>query len=188
VKSIAELDSCYITIDKELGNRTLGKPLTIGLNRYCDIGRFAVHRQRTEQSEHRTPAFSGLKERTTILCHLLVSETVCEDSHLGQNLLNKEVLFQDHLFTHRSAHLLKEGAWEIRPLLPCQWLNKRLHVSETLDGVTMTVSPMEAQRTTPVDTHKGDVLHNIEIGEQSIEIAALLKKAVGASLLSQSSV
>jgi hypothetical protein len=68
-----------VTVDEELGNRTLLKPPGIRLVNFGQISRLSIDRNLAWKGQHGSSPFSGFEERATILRHLFVSQPT-EDS------------------------------------------------------------------------------------------------------------
>jgi hypothetical protein len=64
------------------------------------------------------------------------------------------------------------------PVVPGLRPHDRLHVRDTLHGLAVAVSPVEAEGRTPVMDNEGHPLADIRRLEQRVQVAAVLDEAI----------
>ena len=68
------------------------------------------------------------------------------DAAQRQQILDEQVLFQDHLFAGVAALSGEEGTRDLWPLVPCpERADDPLHVNDRLDPIVVTSRPVEAE-------------------------------------------
>src|SRR5215831_15639327 len=124
-----------VTVDEQLGNRTLLKPPGIRLVNLGNISRLSIDRHLAWKAQHGPSSFSGFDEGTTILRHLFLSQPT-QDSG-GQRLFDEEILLQNQLFSSLPPQHLDAPPYELRKVFPGKGPHIRLDIREAFDRIGM---------------------------------------------------
>src|SRR5215813_6447067 len=82
---------------------------------------------------------------------------------LRQDLLDEEVVLQDHRLTGLGTQRLQDWTHiQLVPVVPSLWPHDRLHVRDTLHGLAVAVGPVEAEGRAPIMDDEGDALLHIQ--------------------------
>src|SRR5262249_11453929 len=108
----------------------------------------------------RPSPLAGLSERPSVLRHLLDGEGAQDG--LWQDLLDEEVVSQDHLLAGLGTQRLQERTHiRLVPVVPTLRPDDRLHVRDTLYGLAVAIGPVEAEGRAPVMNDEGNPLVHI---------------------------
>src|SRR5262249_22070227 len=123
--------------------------------------------------------FTRRRVRAPIFRHLLVCQR--PDDRLGKNLLNEEVVFQNHLLTGVTADRLQYRAHpHTVPMILALRARDRFHECDPFYRVAMPVRTVKAQARAPVVEDKGDALANAQSLKQRFEVATMLDEPIRA--------
>src|SRR5262249_41066252 len=97
----------------------------------------------------------------------------------GQDLLDKEVVLQDHLLASLGTQGLQDRAHsELVPVVPILPSDHCLHICDAPYCIAVTIGPVEAESRTPVVDDQGDALGQIKGFEQGVEVTAQLNESI----------
>src|SRR5258706_15620359 len=167
-----------LTVHEKLGNGTVREPLGVGAHYLDHVGGFPIQRYLARPGECGTAPLARLGKWAAVVRHLPLGQAT-QDLQ-GQDLLNEEVVLEDHRFSGLRAQGLEDRAEGLGHLVPREWPHQGLQVCKTLPRVAVAVSPVEAEGRSPVVDDEGDPFMHTECREQGVEVAAVLNKGVRA--------
>src|SRR5258708_6563412 len=132
-----------LTVHEQLGNGTVREPLGVGAHDLDHVGGFPIERDLTRPGECGTAPLARLGKWAAVVRHLPLGQATQDGA--GQDLLNEEVLLEDHRFSGLRAQGLENRADGLGHLVPREWPHEGLHVCKTLHRVAVAVSPVEAE-------------------------------------------
>src|SRR6516165_12580544 len=168
-----------LDLEPEFWESARRQPVGIGLDCLMDVCGISVDRNLPGPCQGRPAIFTRRRVRAPIFRHLLVCQR--PDDRLGKNLLDEEVVFQNHLLAGVTADRLQYRAHtHTVPMILALRARDRFHECDPFYRVAMPVRPVEAQARAPVVEDKGNALANAQSLKQRFEIATMLDEPIRA--------
>src|SRR5262249_21126927 len=172
-------DSTGLGLQEQLGHTARLQPVRVSIHDRSHVGGVALDGDLSGPRQRRPSALPGFGERPRVFRHFLVGE-LAQDCP-WQDLLNEEVVLEDHLLAGLGTQRLQDWAHsELVPVVPILPPHHRLHIRDALHGIAVAVGPVEAESRTPVMDDQGDALAHIQSLEQGVEVTTVLDEPIRA--------